>query len=476
MFVAENVHSGEVVDIEHKRNLYRVIIGEDGVKLAAQDADLAVKSRAKTGEITAAAKGLQSHAPAGMKLESFLALYTTPDIETQIEEQERTVDAVRQAGVIRDHASLSLYTLPALPDGFEALLARTLDHVADDAERVLNDHLAAHGMSADSANWIARGLPHAGASCPFCGQDIRRSALIAAFRAVFSDGYKDGRGRHCDANGLVPQFWRSALARLSAVIEQNTAALDFWAKYCAIDALPLWLPADFIHRAQALGAAALSLIERKGAGPLQAVTIECSRSAAPTAPDELQAALPAYEEVMAAARRTNGAITAVNQLINDKKASIGAADLAAAEAELARRRTIKTRHSEAVAALCQSYTDLVAKKVRIDTQKETVRAKLDAHTKNVVKPYERRINEYLTAFNAGFSITETKHAFPGGIAASSYQLVINNTAVDVGDSKTPANRRASKTHSAPATGQRWRSPFSSHTWSATPDLRRRSSF
>lgn len=445
VFVAENVHSGEVVDIEHKRNLYRVIIGEDGVKLAAQDADLAVKSRAKTGEITAAAKGLQSHAPAGMKLESFLALYTTPDIETQIEEQERTVDAVRQAGVIRDHASLSLYTLPALPDGFEALLARTLDHVADDAERVLNDHLAAHGMSADSANWIARGLPHAGASCPFCGQDIRRSALIAAFRAVFSDGYRDlVAAVTAMQTALSHSFGDPALAKLSAVIEQNTAALDFWAKYCAIDALPLWLPADFIHRAQALGAAALSLIERKGAGPLQAVTIECSRSAAPTAPDELQAALPAYEEVMAAARRTNGAITAVNQLINDKKASIGAADLAAAEAELARRRTIKTRHSEAVAALCQSYTDLVAKKVRIDTQKETVRAKLDAHTKNVVKPYERRINEYLTAFNAGFSITETKHAFPGGIAASSYQLVINNTAVDVGDSKTPANRPSFK--------------------------------
>lgn len=30
VFVAENVHSGEVVEINHRRNLYRVIIGEEG--------------------------------------------------------------------------------------------------------------------------------------------------------------------------------------------------------------------------------------------------------------------------------------------------------------------------------------------------------------------------------------------------------------------------------------------------------------
>ena len=45
VFVAENVHSGEVVDIEHKRNFYRVIIGESGVALATRDVELAARSR-----------------------------------------------------------------------------------------------------------------------------------------------------------------------------------------------------------------------------------------------------------------------------------------------------------------------------------------------------------------------------------------------------------------------------------------------
>jgi wobble nucleotide-excising tRNase len=57
----------------------------------------------------------------------------------------------------------------------------------------------------------------------------------------------------------------------------------------------------------------------------------------------------------------------------------------------------------------------------------------------VVKPYERRINALLDAFNAGFTITETKHSYPAGIASSNYQLVINNTAIDVGDGDTPSD-------------------------------------
>jgi wobble nucleotide-excising tRNase len=61
-----------------------------------------------------------------------------------------------------------------------------------------------------------------------------------------------------------------------------------------------------------------------------------------------------------------------------------------------------------------------------------------------VRPYERRINEYLDAFNAGFSITETKYSYPGGVATSSYQLVINQTAIDVGDGRTPPDRPSFK--------------------------------
>ncbi len=56
-----------------------------------------------------------------------------------------------------------------------------------------------------------------------------------------------------------------------------------------------------------------------------------------------------------------------------------------------------------------------------------------------MKPYEGRINQLLDNFNAGFSIAQTKPAYGGGIASSTYQLVINNTGVNLGDGKTPTD-------------------------------------
>ena len=50
----------------------------------------------------------------------------------------------------------------------------------------------------------------------------------------------------------------------------------------------------------------------------------------------------------------------------------------------------------------------------------------------------------LQSFNAGFAIAKTAHTYPGGIATSTYQIVINETGVDVGDGKTPANQPSFK--------------------------------
>ena len=96
-FVAQNIHSGDIVDLEHKRNLYRVIIGEEGVALAEEDARLAADGRAKTSDISAAGRVLQAHLPPGMAIRDFLKLPAHPDIDTKVTEQEKSLEAIRQA-------------------------------------------------------------------------------------------------------------------------------------------------------------------------------------------------------------------------------------------------------------------------------------------------------------------------------------------------------------------------------------------
>ena len=116
-----------------RRNLYRVIIGQAGVGLAADDARLATESREKTTAITAAAKGLQTHLPAGMKLEEFLKLPADANIDTKIAEQTRNVEAIRQAEQLKSRAALREVALPGLPENLAFTLAQTVEDIAEDA-------------------------------------------------------------------------------------------------------------------------------------------------------------------------------------------------------------------------------------------------------------------------------------------------------------------------------------------------------
>jgi len=435
VFVSENVHSGEVVDIDHRRNLYRVIIGEEGVRLAEVDSGLAAASREKTGEITAAVRAIQPHLPQGMTLERFIALATDPEIDRRIEEQERNLEAVRQARQINDRAALAETSLPELPEGFLDILGRTLEDVAADAEARIAEHLAAHAMADGGGNWIDEGLPHAHETCPFCGQGIEGLPLIAAYRSVFSERYADLRAAiTAMAERIDERFGNAAVGALNTSREQNAGSAEFWARYCAIDAPAVALPAGIADAMRAMAAAARVLLARKAAAPLNRIEPD----------EEFQAALAAWGSARETAESNARAVREANDLIAAKKQETGAADVNAAEAELALRRAVRTRHTEPVSGLCADYVQLKGQKEDIDQRKEAARAVLDQHTAAVIRPYEMRINHYLEAFNAGFSIAETKHGYPGGTAASSYQLVINNTGIDLGDGRTSADRPSFK--------------------------------
>ena len=436
VFVAENVHSGEVVEIDHRRNLYRVIIGEEGVRLAEEDTRLATQSREKTGEIKAVARAIQPNIRAGMNLNQFIALAADPEIDARIAEQARTVEAVGQAEQINERPALSEIAIPTLPADFAGLLARTIDDIAQDAETHLAEHLAAHGMEADGGNWIAKGLDHADrGTCPFCGQDIQGLPLISAYRAVFSDRYNALRDDITDLRAeIAEQFGDGALGGLNIRVEQNKGATEFWRRYCTFDPATLAFPDGIPEAIRTLAQAALTLLDRKARSPLEALL-----------PDEaFTTAVDAYEDAQARAQEIAEATRAVNVLIAAKKEETGAAHVQTAEAELARRKAIKVRHADPVVGLCADHVRLTEEKEGIEVRKAEVRARLDQHTNDVIRPYERRINHYLDAFNAGFEIAETRHAYPGGTAASSYQLVINNTAIDLGDSRTSPDQPSFK--------------------------------
>ena len=84
-FITENVFSGDFVDIGHKRKLYRVIVGRDGVALAKAIESFDDASRTKAAEIREKATLIQAVHLRGMTLETSLGLERDPEIDEKSE-------------------------------------------------------------------------------------------------------------------------------------------------------------------------------------------------------------------------------------------------------------------------------------------------------------------------------------------------------------------------------------------------------
>jgi wobble nucleotide-excising tRNase len=431
-FVSENVHSGDVVDIDHRRSLYSVIVGEEGVKLARQIDELDEQARNENTEIREKAAVLQAFAP-GMAPEAFIALAQDVGIDDKIDAKEKELQAARQAAQLKDRAAIAPITLPAFPRAnLEKLLAKTIEGIAADAEQRIRAQIQSHGMHDRGQTWLSEGLGFTkDNSCPFCNQNLDgAAALLGAYRDFFSKGYNDLR-KEIDEMGrqISATLDEREISKVNRVVDQNAASVEFWMRFGDIDA-PAWQGGGVGDTLHDVRRAALGLLARKVAAPLETIAADGPFTDAVTALETMRKSVAAYNKDVAAA----------NKVITARKEAAGTADTAAIEKELARLRAIRKRHEPAGIAACADYAKVVEQKKGFEDNKAALRIKLDEHTSAVIEKYEQTINQLLADFQAGFSITGTSHDYRGGVPASSYKIMINNVPIDLGDDETPLSQ------------------------------------
>ena len=268
-FVSENVYSGDAVDLDHKRNLYEVIVGKQGVDLARHIADLDADSREKSTEIRDKRAAVQVLVPQGLTVEEFLSLQEDTTIDGKITEKEKELEAVREADQIKNRAALSELTLPTFPAEFVALLDKTIENIAEDTERRVTRQIEAHAIHERGESWLSEGLGYIrNNACPFCGRSLDGVALIASYKAYFSEAYESLRTEITVLRQRIEAaFGDREIARLERTLDQNTAAVEFWSRYCAITP-PVLSGAEGVgDTLRTLRQAALALLGRKSRCP-----------------------------------------------------------------------------------------------------------------------------------------------------------------------------------------------------------------
>ena len=428
-YVSENVFAGDVVATDHRRNLYRVIIGAQGVALATRINELDNQIRGKNEEIRENRARLQRYVPAGMDVNAFTALPQDAEIDGKIAVREQELHAVQRATELQQRAALAAVAIPRFPAGVAELLARTFAGAAADVERRVREHVARHRMQERWEPWVAEGLRYVESEqCPFCGQGLAGVDLIRAYGMFFTMEYG---ARKTEVTDLARQVDAAIGEPRSAAIErtilQNDNGVEFWRQYCDVAALPRVDGERVRGVMEALRQAAQALLERKAGMLLEAVPPDGAFTQALDAFEALRGSLGAYNEGVAAA----------NAVIDARKRTAQAGNVREVQQGLARLGAQKARHEAEAAALCAAAAELDGDKLVLEVEKDDVRTRLDAHTAQVIARYGESINRYLERINAGFRITTPTHTYRGGPPSTSYQILINQRAVDLGDAETP---------------------------------------
>ena len=110
----------------------------------------------------------------------------------------------------------------------------------------------------------------------------------------------------------------------------------------------------------------------------------------------------------------------------------------AVQKDVARFEAIKKRYEPDEDKACQAVLDAKDKKARIEKAKKQAKTALDQHGNTVLPQFQGLINTLLGNFGVGFRIQNVERSFAGGKASTSYQLLINEVPVDLGDTTTSA--------------------------------------
>ena len=427
-FVSENVYSGDVVSLEQRRNLYRVIVGQEGVVLARRIDELDDSIRAQNAVIREKSLAIQSFIPRSMTLDVFVKLPVNAEIDARIEEKEKEFEAVKQAELLKSRPGLARLVLPSLPGRLVFVLGKTVEGIATDAANLVAEQIRNHGMHEIGEEWLSSGLTYIRErACPFCNQGIENLALISAYKTFFSQAYKSLREEIEQLRSEVEiAFGERAIATVEKTQDQNANSVEYWGRYCQVmkPEIPNVEIGDTLRRVRD---AALQLVNKKISAPLESLQVYPA----------LEDALEKLKIIEDATAPYNFSVDAANLAIQARKKLVGTTDLVTVEKELLFSMATKRRHEEDARKACEEYALVLGDKVKLETDKFAVRKMLDEYTNTVAVKYENAINRLLEDFHTGFRITKTSHAYPGGVASSTYQISINDTAVGLGDFGTP---------------------------------------
>lgn len=427
-FVDTNIYSGLAVTAGHKQNIHQLVIGEEGVKLNRKVQDLTSLLADLQTKLKDRERALPINVLGGLSVEDFCTLELPEDLNSKLDSARKSAAVLRDAENIRTTPEFEPFALPHLPtDEIVEVLKVTLPGIEAAAVEAVTRHFS-ELKKGGAERWVSEGMEIVGSasSCPFCGQGLDGSVLIAHYQAYFSEAYRDHKDAITKARDLVrTPFGGDRLARFQRTVQDAQTRHAFWSRY--IELPPFSADTEEIAAAWiAARDTLLETVESKLGAPLESLALS----------HEALAVLERYNGVAASIIELSSALLDQKSAIALAKEQAAHGSLSAAVAQVQQLETIERRYDEDTSQLCIALIDLKLEKFNKEEEKEGARKALDEHRKKVFVNYQTTINDFLLKFNADFRIEALKPSDAAGVTSSGYELVINKTRIGLAPPKT----------------------------------------
>ncbi|WP_370637130.1 AAA family ATPase [Legionella sp. 16cNR16C] len=422
-FINENIYSGDMVSLDHMKNQYGLVVGEEGVSRIRRIAEIDDENRVCNNAIKSLEQELQitlkGSLPSDMRLEDFIILETKPNIDELLNTKKAELDRVNKA---REFPTAKIPTpleLPQLAPNIESLFLSTLEDVGNKVTSTVRDHIKEHKESPNSSlsheSWIEIGLDFIdGNECAFCGQELNNNSLFEAYKIFFGKTYQNLAHEISLAREHIKKI-QNEFERTTVMKTQiNDDQFHYWCDNAQMLIPQLPATDESLNKLKILSKEIELLLTRK----LENITQPIS--------EELFIDLLAQWNIICNDFvNYNAAIQTYNIELDSLKKSLIDPPISRLENEYLMLLAYKKRSAPECNDLIKELHDQQSKKTSLSQEKQRLRKELNTHGQTITENMGKSINSYLKRLNAGFRIEYFEPDYKGKEPAASYHIIIN---------------------------------------------------
>ena len=424
-FINENIYTGLEIQTSHKKNLFEVILGQQGITLKNEIATL--KDRIKNGNkvVREATKEIEAVIESAYPALEYANLSADAEIEEKIKWKLQEIETAKNKEAITKKSLLTVLPLLKMPFNHSELtrvLQQSIDNISKDFLAAFNDHKNHLDMGDEAEEWIQKGVgimqPDA---CPFCKKQLDGSEnIIAAYQQYFNKDYtillKKINQLETTLNAFNPE---AILLDIENKITNNLLLIDFWKDFVTI---PMELTSILDKKENFLTAyqQVVELMDKKSKDPIQALPVS-----------DLQTLDNQINTI-------NETLTAFNEKINffnegvESIKSTEAVDLPKLELELRQFHAIQKRDTPEITESCNNlltYSNAIEK---LKTSMKDKQKELDISKNTVFAAFNQKVNHYLQIFAPYLQIKNLTSGYQGSSTdpAMKFGLYVSGNALN----------------------------------------------